>query len=169
MHLPHALNHRLRQSCRHCPIPHHILYSQTPSAGEKKIEKKSKEVSAMNWCVHAGEAIAGARCMSLPLQKCSIEGCGGTLQDGPPESQLSSPSWHDFTGPLCQYKPSGRPVCRHPFDTQWLEVPQSGYRCAVIQYSLLIHLASTWKDLTTCTIQAPRWDSANRNRPVITK
>lgn len=40
MHLPHTLNHRLHQSCCHCPTPHHSLHSQTPSAGEKNKKYK---------------------------------------------------------------------------------------------------------------------------------
>ena len=74
-----------------------------------------------------------------------------------------------FTLPLCQYKQLDQPVCQRPFHTQRSQAHQSKYHSAMIQYSVLIHLASTWKDLTTCTVQAPCWDSGNRNRPVITK
>lgn len=80
MDLPYALNHRLCQSCCHCPIAHHISHSQTSLAGERNKDTACVKVSAMNWCVHAaGLATAAAQCILLPLQRHCVHGCGDTL------------------------------------------------------------------------------------------
>lgn len=94
MDLPRALNHRLRQSCCHCPVAHHISHSQTSLAGERNEDTARVKVSAMSWCVHAGEsAIAGAQCILLPLQRHCVHQYGDTLckVDHPNHSYPHSP------------------------------------------------------------------------------
>lgn len=170
MDLPRALNHRLRQSCCQCPMAHHISHSQTSLAGERNGDAACVKVSAMSWCVWAG-GVDNSWGILLPLQRPRVRGCGDMLckEDHPNPSCPHPPGVTFGWARLYAAVVSIQAVCQHPFHTQQSQAHQSGYRSAMIQYSVLFHLASTWKDLTTCTIQAPRWDSGNRNRPVITK
>lgn len=167
MDLSCAWNQRLCQPCCHCPVAPHISHSQTPLGRERREDnshRKAPEVT-QNACAAWGSLL----CAPSAEAPCSWM-CRHTLPGGQPKSQLSFPSWDGFCPSQALHHPrvttsSQTRLCASTPATD------NGHRhhSALMQYSMLIHLENTWKDLNTCTIQASHWDSGNRNRPVITK